>query len=110
MESRPFIPGQRRFVLGLHGRPDVKPFRLCLPYVLPPPASLPPAAVPLTIPNVDLEAKIPPKMKSVSPFERGEPDLRWALPVDPMAHIEDTSNSRKGEEAPKKAKQATKVC
>ncbi|KAF9489963.1 hypothetical protein BDN71DRAFT_1435006 [Pleurotus eryngii] len=60
-------------------------------------------------------------MKSVLPFEWGKPDLLWALPVDLMPYIEDTvgqgsrtnSNSRNESnpdgEAPKKAKQATKV-
>lgn len=28
-----------------------------------------------------------PRLKSVSPFERGEPDLQWAMPTVPMPGI-----------------------
>ncbi|KAF9494222.1 hypothetical protein BDN71DRAFT_1590623 [Pleurotus eryngii] len=79
--SKPqFIPGQCRFVLGLPGKQTSKPFRFCLPYAYTP--SMPPI-LPLTTPTKEYK----PRLKSVSPFECGEPDLQWAIPTFSMPHI-----------------------
>ncbi|KAL4255961.1 hypothetical protein AB1N83_011720 [Pleurotus pulmonarius] len=70
MQPPPFIPGQRRFVLGLNASQVGKPFRFRLPYPVVSPAMPPPE---------DFEPALLPKFKAISPFERSESYIQDVL-------------------------------